>query len=37
MERAKAYFGSTEYEELIEEMNRCLASVGLLKDCTDEE
>lgn len=37
MDRAKAYFGSTEYEELIEEMNRCLASVGLLKDCHSEE
>ena len=37
MEHAKAYFRSTQYEELIEEMNRCLVEVGLLKDCLNEE
>lgn len=37
MQRAKAYFSSSEYAQLIEEMNRCLVEVGLLKDCLNEE
>ena len=37
MERAKAYFCSSDYDKLIEEMNRCLVEVGLLKDCLNEE
>ena len=36
MKRAKAYFGGAAYEELQDEMRRCLVEEGLLKDYDDE-
>ena len=36
MKQAKAYFGGAAYEELQDEMRRCLVEEGLLKDYDDE-
>ena len=36
MKQARAYFGSTAYEELQDEMRRCLINEGLLKDYDGE-
>ena len=36
MKKARAYFSSAAYEELQDEMRRCLVEEGLLKDYDDE-